>query len=96
MSATNDTYRTSVATGESNKVSSLASAEMARQAKVNSAKADVGYIEGFPTGYATFAAAVAAANTAKLKAVQDAEMAKQAAVETAKNVARDAGEKLTQ
>jgi hypothetical protein len=95
MTSTNDTFGKSVVAANVTKTNSLASAEMTRQATIDAAKSVVGYREGFPTGYATYAAAVATANAAKIQAWWDAERIKQSAIEVARDTVRAAGERPT-
>jgi hypothetical protein len=98
MSATNDTFRASVASASATKQTSLATAEMVYQAARAAALAVAGVPEGSMSGatYTTYAASCQAAAVARVNSVQSATAVHQSAVETARNVARDAGEKLTQ
>jgi hypothetical protein len=91
MTATNDTYRGSVASAVAAKQGTAATADAVRVQALSAAL--VAYQNGGT--YATYQAAVAAADSARLSSYAGAEAIKQTAVETAKNVARDAGEKLT-
>lgn len=95
MTATNDTYVASVKSAEATKRNSQAAAVAAFESSITAAKNDVGYREGFPTGFAAYAASVNAANTAKLQAWVDAERVKQGSIEVARDTSRAAGEKPT-
>ena len=95
MTANNDTYRTTVAAAEQTKTNSIAAAVAAYESTITAAKNDIGYREGFPTGYATFAATVAAANRTKLQALADAERVKQQTVAVAADLIRGQGERPT-
>ena len=65
MTANKDTFIASVQSANSTKVAAVASAVSTHLSAITAARNDVGYREGFPTGFATYDANVRAANAAK-------------------------------
>jgi hypothetical protein len=86
------TFETAVAAAGPTQLASVATAVSAALSTITASKNDVGYLEGFPTGHATFAAAVKAAGLAKIAAFNAAEVAKQSARDSARETLRGSGD----
>lgn len=94
MTATNDTYRASVAAATTTKIAALATADQVYQAAILAAKAVAGVPEACMSGsvFTTYDAAVRAAAVARAGSYSAAQMAHLNAIENARNAARSAGE----
>lgn len=92
MSSNQETMRRTVAAAAVTKVAAKATAVGATAMTVEVTKSSVGYVQGSPTGNATFVAAVAAAGKQQTADIQFAEMTKQATEWLAKDLLRSQGE----
>jgi hypothetical protein len=92
MTTNNDTYIKTVAAAEQTKTNSIAAARAAFESSITAAKNDIGYREGFPTGYSAFSTSVAQANATLRQAIADAERVKQQTIEVARDLIRGQGE----
>ena len=91
--AIRDVYNSTVASAESAKAASIASAELTRQEAVNASGNNVGFHQGVSTGSsAAFEAAIKSANAAKLASVYAAEVARQASLAAARDTLRNAND----
>ncbi len=84
--------RKTIAAATVTKAASKLTAVVVAAATVDAAKSVVGYVQGSPTGNATFVAAVKAAAAQQTADIQQAEMTRQAAESIAKDLLRSQGE----
>jgi hypothetical protein len=92
MSANNTTFQNSITAAGVAALATKATNLTREQGIITASGSAVGFLPGWPTGYATYAAAVAASIAQKLIDDTAVEQVKQSAISNAKDLLRSQGE----